>query len=168
MEALFTTIHGSRLYGLAHADSDSDYFTVVNKVKTSRKKYAAQTIVDGVDTTVMDLGTWLHYCEMGAPQSLEAMFSRRPVVDHIGALRAQYRAGTQVYSRYLHVIKTCAMEDDFKHKRHALRLALNLRSIGRTGRFNPTLSPAAVQVLNRWARADADVVYEIALRVAWS
>lgn len=168
METLYKTVHGSHLYGLNHETSDLDYFVVVGKVKTSRSKYAKQTILNGVDTTVLDLGTWLRYCEMGVPQSLEAMFSRKPEFDKLGALRAQYRAGTQVYDRYLRTIKSFALEDDFKHKRHALRLAFNLRSIGRTGRFNPTLRPAAVQVLNRWAEYDADRVYDVAVRLAWS
>lgn len=164
---LFKTIHGSHLYGLAHEHSDLDFFTVVYKVKTNKKKYARQSIVDGVDTTTLDLGTWLHYCEMGVPQALEAMFSQKAVYDDLGPLRTQYRAGTQTWSRYLRTIKSFAMEDDFKHKRHALRLALNLHDLMRTGRFNPTLTGEQVVKINQIATHSAAFVYDYALDIAW-
>lgn len=166
MEVLFRTPHGSRLYGLHHEGSDDDFFVVVDKVKTKKKKYARQSIVDNVDTTTLDLGTWLHYCEMGVPQSLEAMFSTAPVVDRLPALRAGYRAGTGTWSRYLRTIKSFANEGTYKHKRHALRLAMNLRVMAKTGRFNPTLDDMQIMCINEWAKSD--YVYEMALDIVWS
>lgn len=170
MDVLFKTVHGSRLYGLNHAGSDEDFYTVVSKVKTKKAKYAKQSIVDGIDSMTMDIGTWLRYCEMGVPQALEAMFSQMAIVDHIGPLRAQYHVGTGVYERYLRTIKSFALndEDSFKKKRHAVRLSFNLRDIRETGRFNPTLTPMQKEICSRSANLSGETVYEIAKSIAWS
>lgn len=167
MDVLFKTVHGSRLYGLARPDSDEDFYTVVSKVKTNRKKYARQSIVDNIDSTVVDFGTWLHFCEMGVPQALEAMFSSMAVEDHIAPLRAQYRAGTGVYDRYLRTIKTFAMRDTYKSKRHSLRLALNLQELRGSGRFNPTLSTEQKSWVSMFANMPDTHVYRLAKDVAW-
>jgi len=174
MDVLFKTVHGSRLYGLNHAGSDEDFYTVVSKVKTKRAKYARQSIVDGVDSMTMDIGTWLRYCEMGVPQALEAMFSSMPIVDHIGPLRAQYRVGTGVYERYLRTMKSFALNDEadeqkaYKKRRHAIRLAYNFREMREVGRFNPTLTPVHRAVCNLSAEREGQQVYELALTIAWS
>lgn len=165
---LFKTVHGSHLYGLAHEHSDYDYYVVVDKVKTKKKRYSKQSIVNEVDTTTVDLGTFLHYCEIGVPQALEAMFSTQAEHDMLGALRAGYRAGTEVWDRYLRTIKSFAMQGDFKRRRHALRLALNLYALGETGRFNPTLSAEEAEFINKVARAGGPLfVYDWALDIAW-
>ena len=146
MDVLFKTQHGSKLYGLDHAGSDDDWFTVVAKksgtTAHTRKRYAKQTIVDGLDVNVVDFGTWVNGCVTGVPQYLEAMSSNMEVYDAIPEFRAAFRASTGVYEKYLRTIKSFALSEDegIKKKRHALRLALNLQSIGRYGRFNPRLS----------------------------
>lgn len=170
-ETLFKTIHGSRLYGLAHADSDYDYFTVVAKPAKNRKaRLATHSIVDGLDSNVLDLGTFLDGCVKGVPQYLEAMFSPSPEIDKIAALRAGYRVGTSVYSRYLSTIKTFAFNEKYpyKCKRHALRLALNMRDMRAAGRFNPTLDRVQVALVSSLAELDAANVYNDALAIAWA
>lgn len=169
MDVLFKTVHGSHLYGLSHAGSDEDFYTVVSKVKTNKAKYSRQTIVDGIDTTVVDVGTWLRYCEMGVPQALEAMFSDMPVVDHLAPLRAQYTVGTGVYDRYLRTIKSFALDEEnsFKKKRHALRLALNFQEMRGRGRFNPTLTPEQKSFVSIFANMGPHGVYRMAKEVAW-
>jgi len=173
MEVLFKTIHGSRLYGLAHENSDEDFYTVVSKVKTVKAKYARQTIHDGVDSMVVDFGTWLGQCQAGVPQALEAMFSQMPLEDKIGAFRAGYVAGTQTWERYLRTIKSFALNDEedekfhFKKKRHALRLACNFQDMRRWGRFNPTLVQDDVDAINESAKMDSEEVYKLALGIAW-
>ena len=164
---LFQTVHGSRLYGLAHAGSDYDWYTVVSKVKTAKATYAKHKVVDDLDTTVLDLGTWLKQCQEGVPQALEAMFSNMAVHDELGAFRAGYRVGTQVYERYYRTIKSFALSEEYKRKRHALRLALNLNEMGRTGRFNPTLSPADARYVSDMATKSNSDVYGLALCLAW-
>jgi hypothetical protein len=164
---LFQTVHGSRLYGLAHEGSDYDWYTVVPKVHTARATYAKQKVVDNLDTTVIDLPTWLKQCQEGVPQALEAMFSQMATHDDLGALRAGYRVGTQVYETYYKTIKSFALSEDYKRKRHSLRLALNLQELGRYGRFNPTLSEADARYVSDMATKSNADVYGLALCLAW-
>lgn len=137
---LFKTEHGSNLYGLAHAGSDEDFYTVVSTVRNRRAKYAKQTIVDGIDSMVVDLPTWLNMCVSGVPQALEAMFSQKVIHSEIEPFRAGYVVSYGIAERYLRTIKSFTAEPDYKKNRHGVRLALNLNTALREGRFNPTLS----------------------------
>lgn len=176
MNTLFRTVHGSRLYGLAHEDSDYDYYTVVGKSVPRRSgqtpaRYAKQTIVDGEDSVVIDSSTWLDQCRKGVPQALEAMFSDMAVGrDCIASLRKDFRVGTGAFDTYLRTIKSFALteEESTKRRRHALRLALNFAEMRESGRFNPTLTPGTVQVVNYLSKRPHEEVYEIALDIAWS
>lgn len=145
---LFSTPHGSHLYGLAHAGSDRDRYTVVARLphvdQRSRARYARQTINGAGDEFVIDLSTWLQLCEKGVPQALEAMWSRTPTVDLLGDFRSSYRAGTAVIPTYLRTIRSFARADGFKRRRHAARLALNARAIIEDGHFNPLLTPEQI------------------------
>jgi predicted nucleotidyltransferase len=172
MEILFKTTHGSRLYGLAHDDSDWDYFTVVSKVKNRKARYAKQTIIGDEDTNLVDFGTFIDGCVKGVPQYLEAMFAGDEFVqtDNIADLRAGFRTGPTVYDRYLRTIKSFAMseKDPYKRKRHALRLALNFKQMREFNRFNPTLSKSQVEYISELVRLDAENVYNDALAIAWA
>lgn len=164
---LFKTVHGSRLYGLSHEDSDWDYYTVVDRVKKNKAKYATHKIIDDVDSVVVDFGTWMGLCQKGVPQALEAMFSQQPIVDNLSEFRANFVAGTN-YDAYLRTIKALAFEDDFKHKRHAIRLAIEMREMREKGRFNPTLSPVDIDLANSLANLRPEHVYNDALAIAWA
>jgi hypothetical protein len=168
MDVLFRTIHGSRLYNMHHADSDYDYYTVVDRVEKKKIKFAQQTIIDGVDSVVVDFGTWMSLVQKGVPQALEAMFSRQAEVDRLGAFRASFRVGSGAYETYLRTIKSFAMQEDIKHKRHALRLAMNLHSIRHFGYFNPTLAKNDVVLLTWLAEQDSETVLKQALDIAWA
>lgn len=138
---LFKTVHGSHLYGLAHANSDEDFYTVVAPVKRAKYKYAKQSIVDGIDNVTVDLGTWLRLCDKGVPQALEAMFSKMPLVDELTQLRRSYRVGsTRMRDTYYRTMENFVQAGDFKRKKHALRLYLNLKQAMKYGQFNPTLT----------------------------
>lgn len=164
---LFKTVHGSRLYGLNHADSDEDFYTVVDKVKTARAKWAKQTIVGEEDTMMLDFGTWLGQCVNGVPQALEAMFSNMALVDELGHFREGFRVNTGAQERYLRTITSFCMTQDPKRKRHGLRLALNMYDFrGPTGRFNPTMTPNEVDWATENAKKDCDAVYAIAMSIA--
>lgn len=176
MEVLFKTVHGSRLYGLAHENSDEDFYTVVSKAvrptnvyRQERARYAKQSIAGSEDSMTVDFGTWMEMCKSGVPQALEAMFSDMAIVDRIEPFRKSFTAGPAVWPKYLDTIKSFAYaeRDSYKRKRHALRLALNLSEMSRTGRFNPTLSPAHAAMITKWAHDDADAVYELAILLAW-
>lgn len=138
---IYRTVHGSHLYGLAHAHSDKDYYQVVEPVKRKRYKYAKQTIIGEDDTVTVDLGTWLRLCDKGVPQALEAMFSQMPEHDELAELRNSYRVGpANMRDTYYRTMENFVQAGDFKRRRHALRLYLNLRQAMRHGRFNPTLT----------------------------
>lgn len=163
---LFKTTHGSRLYGLANENSDQDFYTVLDKVKTARARYAKQKITDTEDSMAVDFGTWLNMCVNGVPQACEAMFSQMPIVDTIAEFRAGYRLGTGALERYLRTITSFCMTQDPKRKRHGLRLALNAFDFQRTGRFNPTLSANEVDFVTEKAKLDCDSVYAYAMNMA--
>lgn len=176
-QVLFKTIHGSRLYGLAHAGSDEDFYTVVTKKpvdtrynRQTRARYAKQKITGGEDSMVIDFGTWIEQCKSGVPQALEAMFSDMAIgEDKIADFRRGFRCGTDVFERYYRTIKSFALAEDegIKKRRHALRLALNLNQLAKTGRFNPTLSPEDARYITRMATKSHQDVYGLALSIAW-
>lgn len=174
-EVLFKTVHGSRLYGLSHANSDEDFYTVVTKkpVPTGRQvkaRYARQKINGDEDSMVVDFGTWVEMCRSGVPQALEAMFSDMAVGDdRIADFRRGFRVGTEVYERYFRTIKSFALAEDegIKRRRHALRLALNLNEMARYGRFNPTLSAEDARYITSMAHKSHEDVYGLALCIAW-
>jgi hypothetical protein len=163
---LFKTVHGSHLYGLAHENSDNDWFTVVRNEPKTRARYAKQTISEDDDNLVMDFGTWLHYCAMGVPQALEAMFSNMAVKDSLEQFRASYTVSTPVFERYLRTMTAFAHTQDYKRKRHGLRLALNMYEMSRYGRFNPTLNGNQVDFVSDVAHKDTDVVYAYCMNIA--
>lgn len=166
MHVLFKTIHGSRLYGLSHDDSDYDYYTVVDKVKNAKASYSTHKIVDGVDSVVVDFGTWVHFCMNGVPQACEAMFSEVPEVDEIKEFREGFVLNTGAGERYLRTITNFCFTQDAKRKRHGLRLALNMYDFLRTGRFNPRLTPNEVDFVTDYAQRDTDAVYAMAMNIA--
>lgn len=176
-ETLFKTVHGSHLYGLSHANSDNDFYTVVTKEQTpprfgkqTRARYAKQKIDGDLDSMVVDFGTWVEMCKSGVPQALEAMFSSMPVGDdRIADFRSSFRVGTGVYERYFRTIKSFALAEDEsrKKRRHALRLALNLAEMSRTGRFNPTLSAEDARYITNMSYKGHDDVYGLAKCIAW-
>ena len=160
MEVLFKTPHGSRLYGLHNVSSDYDWYTVVSENPTRRKRYARQTIVDQTDSFVVDIGTWLQMVSDGVPQACEALMSRVPVVDKITELRESYVLPPSISERYLRTIKSFALSEEFKSKRHAVRLGFNLHDALHSGRFNPTLSERDVSFANTMAQMSGERVYE--------
>ena len=180
MKYLLSTLHGSHLYGTSHSDSDTDYFSVVDlttrKTHNKKNKHSKQVIErtpDGqvVDRTVVALSTFMHGCELGVPQYLEAMFCTDPIIDVFPDFRASYRVGTAVIPTYIRVIKSFSYNeksDRLKKRRHALRLAANARSILGTGRFDPRLSPEQVVEFTELAEKTSDEVYEIAMNIIWT
>lgn len=153
MELLFSTPHGSRLYGLHHAASDYDRFEVYGWDKGKAK----QRIYGSADVTTTSLDRFLRSCDKGVPQYLEAMFSQQATVDHIPYIREKYYPNmTNVRDVYKRTMKAFWMEGteegSLKLRRHALRLSLNLEAMENTGRFNPTLTPEEA----RWCTETAE------------
>ena len=63
------TIHGSHLYGTNHAGSDVDWYEIWLTGKNN------QAVVNGVDTTKVNLETFVRLIDKGVPQAIEALFS---------------------------------------------------------------------------------------------
>lgn len=158
---LFSTVHGSRLYGLSHSGSDYDTYVVVAEprghsetLQPRRTLHAVVTQEDGTVTDVTTTGlTWfLHLCNEGAPMSLEAMFAPTAETDTFAAYRAAYRVNphtmTATYRRSMteHALRGLGLHPTkptnapHKVRRHAVRQALNLATALETGRFNPVLT----------------------------
>lgn len=133
---ILETIHGSRLYGLAHADSDQDIFRVV-----AARSGARQKVTGSEDATVMGLDTFLEYVYSGSHQSCEALFSPYALVHpYYMPMFSQIRVtGSAVFSKYRRTIKSFSYGDE-KRRRHAVRLGFNLRDLRTYGRFNPVLT----------------------------
>lgn len=174
-EVLFSTVHGSHLYGTAHSGSDRDMFTVVTRLPhvshNAKSKYAKQTIKSGLDETVVDLSTFMNGCWKGVPQYLEAMFSDKAVYDRLGTFRHSFRVGSSVLPTYLRTMKAFAYDErdgGVKKRRHALRLGLNAREISLHGRFNPTMTEDIGQRLWEAAQSpDGDKCLDLACRLMY-
>ena len=152
---LLRTVHGSHLYGTAHAGSDMDYFEVyTNNSERTRARYAKQTITGDLDVLKTDLSTFMQYASKGVPQYLEAMYSTKADVDVLGeAFRFRFRPGHEAIHTYRRTIKSFfeyARENhDPKRYVHALRLLVNLQNIEEGRYFNPTLHPAQVKLFQK-------------------
>ena len=152
-QLLFSTVHGSRLYGLAHAESDFDRFEVYGWIKSRGR----QKMYGREDVTKTSFDRFMRYCDKGVPQYLEAMFSEMATEDHIPYIRKNYHVNmTNVRDIYARTIKAFWMrgeeETSMKMRRHALRLLENLHSMESTGRFNPTLTEAQAASLTHLAQ----------------
>ncbi len=141
MGVIFSTIHGSRLYGLDHAGSDDDQFIVFEE-----KRQARQSVSGKDDIVRVGLHDFLDKAYGGSHQSVEALFSPfkvweaeeyRPFLDH-----AVIPAGA-VREKYMRTIKKFSFED-FKRRRHAVRLGFSVIGMQSEGRFNPRLSPMQI------------------------
>lgn len=159
---LLKTEHGSKLYGLSHANSDDDFFIITPTryvARNSRRNNASQVFEGNNDIVYMDFKTFTNLASEGVPQVLETMYSRKAESEFFEDYRQGYFCSDpNVIHRYMKTIKSFSMteKNPFKTRRHALRLALNLEEILYTGRFNPTLSASNVAKISRYAAYSPD------------
>lgn len=152
-EIIFETVHGSHLYGMATPYSDRDTFVV-----TTSNHRASQKVTGDVDRTTIGWSTFLLYAQTGSHQSVEALFSREKVwhsrkelEPYLDSMRV---VGRGVYEKYTRTIQNFAHSGDFKRRRHAIRLWLNLQDLRRFGRFDPRMTAAEVAWASDLATAD--------------
>lgn len=149
-DLIFSTVHGSRLYGMAHSQSDHDVFTVT----TANRTRARHTITENgrVDHVSVGLDTYLKRVFEGSHQAVEALFS--PYKEWGGSDSAHFFrpyleglriTGSTVFEKYERTIKSFCY-GEFKQRRHAVRLSWNLAGLRSEGRFNPVMSPASVAI----------------------
>ena len=138
---LLRTVHGSRLYGLNHADSDYDYYTVLAEGGRS----TSQVLSGDDDSLTVPFNVFSRHISEGVPQALEALFSRLADPSPLDAYRANFYPDTaKAATIYRRAIKSTALFGTAKRRRQALRHAFNLAEMFDTGRFNPTLTPEQV------------------------
>jgi hypothetical protein len=137
---MFSTIHGSHLYGLANEASDIDSFTVTDS--TSDRAFQALDFRD--DRVTVGFNTFMARALGGSHQSVEALFSPykvwNPAFEQFKPfIENAVVCGGPVYAKYERTIRKFCF-GDFKRRRHAVRLSYNLQDLRRQGRFNPVMS----------------------------
>lgn len=147
------TLHGSRLYGLAHEGSDTDYYIVAD----FGYHRALQEAQNGVDVRLVPLRLFMQQIADGNPMALEALWSPSAVKSltleevsrsfRVGQGRAQHGARTFIDM----FIGEGRNPERMKNRRHVLRLAVQLRQAMEEGRFDPVLRPQAAELLTRIA-----------------
>lgn len=141
MNVLLRTVHGSHLYGLNHPGSDQDIYEVIETTRTKRRRNIKQTIDGKLDRTVVDMSTFMHMVDECVPQALEALWTPVAEIDKISNFRNSYRVNrAKMRDVYVRTAINFAHHEDEKHRRHALRLLLNLGAAMEYGKFNPRLS----------------------------
>lgn len=139
--AIFSTVHGSRLYGFEHEGSDFDEFIVVE----GDDDRATQFVWGEHDVTVMTFGKFYDLALTGRPQAVEALFAP---LKQWGEASGQYRtmieatriAGGEAFAVYERTIRAFSY-GDFKRRRHAARLWMNLTELRQSGICVPHLRP---------------------------
>lgn len=147
MSAIFTTIHGSHLYGLAHANSDRDTFTVVTDDHDFGDQPTRQQVTGFGDQRTDDLTfrltEFIKRAHNGSHQPLEALFSPlkewNPEQIHWAPWLASIRiTSPDAFHAYERTIRKFAF-GDFKRRRHAVRLSGNLIALRGLGWFSPVM-----------------------------
>ncbi len=147
-QLLLRTVHGSRLYGTHHENSDYDYLEVYANKVPSPAKYIKQSIKGTSDVIRMNLSTFSLYACRSSHQILEAMYSEKCEVDLITDYRKSFLINTGTFvPLYMRTIKKFEETQDLKKNRQAVRLALNMREGLYYGKFDPTLDPDIVKRL---------------------
>lgn len=174
-QLILYTVHGSRLYGLAHQHSDYDTYTVFLGGARD-KKYARQRINGDDDTFAIHFDIFLQHVARGIPQALESLYSQQAyrAREYTPLLQNLYPSLPDTRDRYyrtalnfgLREYKTPA--ERFKKARHALRITYNLQDLMRYGAFNPTLTPDQAEYLTTLATAYGTPAYELTLRTMLS
>lgn len=144
----FTTIHGSRLYGLNHENSDYDNMFVYMDDRKAVHYKAGD--IDNIHVGIFDL---VNKAIGGSHQYIEGVFSQqkkwedetyRPFIENLVI------PGAAVREKFERTIKKLSFED-LKLRRHAVRLSLGLAQLTDTGKMNPTLTDSQVFYVNTMA-----------------
>lgn len=164
MSLIFTTIHGSRLYGLEHEGSDYDHYSVYtndHEVRPQRIRSFSDRTEDIVEVT---LDKFLKDIENGGHQAIEALMALQtwarglngkvqvgPAIEkYLDMLFGMRITSPKVFLAYERTIRALAFGDT-KRRRQAVRLRWNLTSLRARGQFDPTLTPSSAATLKRLA-----------------
>lgn len=164
MALIFSTIHGSRLYGLEREGSDYDYYSVCtndHEVRPQRIRSFSDRTEDIVEVT---LDKFLKDIENGGHQAIEALMSLQswgvgingkvqvgPEIErYFDMLFGMRITSPKVFLAYERTIRALAFGDT-KRRRQAIRLRWNLSGLRGSGRFDPTLTPGRADTVRRLA-----------------
>lgn len=146
------TIHGSRLYGMARPDSDTDRFIVAD-ISYPRP---LQEVRGEEDIQVFPFRHFMHQIHEANPVALEALWSPEAQMSsvmrevsrsfRVGAGRAQHS-----FRSFIDMFIGDNGIEKMKNRRHVLRISVQLRQVMEEGRFDPVLSPQSVDLLTRIA-----------------
>lgn len=163
MSLAFTTPHGSHLYGLSHAGSDRDYMYVYMDSRRALHKHSG-----GLDVIHVGIYDLLLKASSGAHQFVEGVFSQkkewhdesfRPLIENFIV------PGAVVREKYERTIKSFAFGETTKHRRHAVRLALELEDLTAFGRTNPTMDIERLLYIKKTAdQFDGEKLYTHLIR----
>lgn len=133
-QVIFSTVHGSRLYGLDHEGSDHD--TLV--VSTSRARKSSHSKVGDEDRVEIGIYHFIELATGGRHQAVEALFSPvkewGPVADRWRPMLEGMRiGGATAFETYRRLVIKYAHMDTVKMRRHAVRLAWNLGELRKQG-----------------------------------
>lgn len=158
---LLETIHGSHLYGLAHANSDRDTYVIIPQGRSRQNKSGQD------DVNKVTLAQFLSGIERGTPQAVEALYSPyRTVIPEWAPYFNGLRPGTQLIATYRRTIKNFGLNYGSRHgiqlekakttdlpklRRHALRLCVNLSEFVTYGQINPVLSDQTARQITHLA-----------------
>lgn len=142
MTIIFETIHGSHLYGLNHAGSDKDLFTVFD----GKKPKASHKITNELDHVRVGVFRFLDLAYSGAHQSVEALFS--PYKEWTDERWRYMLENVRItdgaaFNKYERTIRSFCY-GDFKRRRHAVRLTWGLHQLRESGTLNPVLTELQV------------------------
>lgn len=146
---VFTTPIGSRLHGLHTEDSDHDMLTVLQSSPTKRQKVHKASKSE--DSYTVGLGRFLHLADEGYHIALDAMFSPYANESWFDSYRQGYRVNlVSMHRNYHSLIQNFLVHSERrKHRRHALRMALNYRDALEHGWFSPVLSEVDAEFVHR-------------------
>ena len=162
IKSLVTTRHGSHLYGMAHAESDLDLYTVYtyyNKRYRPRKQVSRVIDIES-DQFRISLDKFKDYVLSGVPQACEALFAPEEAwtEHHQDWFDIRDNIVTEMQGSLADILETYRRtainfmrKDDFKKNRHAFRLVHNARELKDSGAINPRLSEGVVDNLTRLA-----------------
>lgn len=147
---ILKTITGSRLYGFAHADSDFDEYIVDTTAKTG------QSIVGKSDVVTLHISNFVQQVGRGVPQAMEALYSPIKWVhdDYAGWFAGMEPDQNELIRTYRRTIRHFVLADTDKHRRHAMRLTINLAEWWNMGSFNPTLYPQDIAEITEYAKSE--------------
>ena len=158
---ILRTIHGSRLYGTYHDQSDFDWYSVRLEGRRAR-----QSIVGDQDNVVLNYEEFLKQVFRGVPQACEALWSPEAEIHpkYLPYLRSIRLWGGEPADRHERTVRNFCY-GDFKRRRHAVRMGWNLMNLRQQGWYYPRMNADQVKIAehlaNHWHGDELAAILEV-------